>query len=109
MEVACSSRSFSALVSGKKEMKYLFFGGKGGVGKTSVAGAAAFYLAEKLGKKVLISSTNPVHSLTSLFGQDVWKKGIQQIRGTKNLYANEIDITGKKEKYKEEILEKYVQ
>src|SRR5881397_2881187 len=90
-------------------MKYLFFGGKGGVGKTSVAGAAAFYLAEKLGKKVLISSTNPVHSLTSLFGQDVWKKGIQQIRGTKNLYANEIDITGTIEKYKGEIREKLVQ
>src|SRR5438128_12225122 len=74
-----------------------------------MSGATAIYLAEKLGKKVLISSTNPVHSLTSLFGQDVWKKGIQQIRGTKNLYANEIDITGTIEKYKGEIREKLVQ
>jgi len=109
MQVARSLSCFDSVVTEKKEMKYLFFGGKGGVGKTSVAGAAAFYLAEKLGKKVLISSTNPVHSLTSLFGQDVWKKGIQQIRGTKNLYANEIDITGTIEKYKGEIREKLVQ
>lgn len=109
MQVAHSSRSFASFVTEKKEMKYLFFGGKGGVGKTSVAGAAAFYLAEKLGKKVLISSTNPVHSLTSLFGQDVWKKGIQQIEGTKNLYANEIDITATIGRYKGEIREKLVQ
>ncbi len=109
MQVAHSSSNFASFVNEKKEMKYLFFGGKGGVGKTSVAGAAAFYLAEKLGKKVLISSTNPVHSLTSLFGQDVWKKGIQQIHGTKNLYANEIDITGTIERYKGEIREKLVQ
>ena len=51
-------------------LKYLFFGGKGGVGKTVFAGAAALWLAEH-GKRTMLASTNPVHSLTSLLGQDV--------------------------------------
>ncbi len=109
MQVAQPSSSFASLIAEKKELKYLFFGGKGGVGKTAVSGAAAYYLSEKVGRKVLISSTNPVHSLTSLFGQDLWKKGIQQIRGTRNLYATEIDITGTIARYKEEIRERLVQ
>ena len=42
-------------------LKYIFFGGKGGVGKTVMAGTAALWLAEQ-GKKTLLASTNPVHS-----------------------------------------------
>lgn len=84
----------------------MFFGGKGGVGKTVVAAGAAYYLAEKLGRKTLISSTNPVHSLSSAFGQDIWGKGIQKIEGAKNLYAIEIDVTDTIKRYKEEIREK---
>jgi arsenite-transporting ATPase len=103
------SQTFADFVSARSSLKYLFFGGKGGVGKTAVAGAAGYYLSEKLGKKVLISSTNPVHSLTSLFGQDLWKKGIQQVRGTKNLYAVEIDVSSTIERYKKEIRERLVQ
>jgi len=103
------SPSFADFVSAKPSLKYLFFGGKGGVGKTAVAGATGYYLSERLGKKVLISSTNPVHSLTSLFGQDLWKKGVQQIKGTKNLYATEIDVTATIERYKKEIRERLVQ
>jgi arsenite/tail-anchored protein-transporting ATPase len=79
------------------------------VGKTAVAGATAYYLAERLDRRVLISSTNPVHSLSSLFGQDLWKKGIQLIEGTRNLYATEIDISGTIERYKQEIRERLVQ
>jgi len=93
----------------KPDLKYYFFGGKGGVGKTAVAGATAYYLSEGLGRKVLISSTNPVHSLSSLFGQDLWKKGIRPIQGTKNLSAVEIDISGTIERYKVEIKERLVQ
>jgi arsenite-transporting ATPase len=84
----------------------MFFGGKGGVGKTVVAAGAAYYLSEKLGRKTLISSTNPVHSLSSAFGQDIWGKGIQKIDGAKNLYAIEIDVTDTIKRYKEEIREK---
>ncbi|MEM3703379.1 MAG: ArsA family ATPase [Candidatus Bathyarchaeia archaeon] len=98
--------SFSDYIASKPNLKYLFFGGKGGVGKTVVAAGTAYYLAEKLGKKTLISSTNPVHSLSSAFGQDLWGKGIQKINDAKNLYAVEIDISKTIERYKDEIREK---
>lgn len=100
------SQTFGAFISSNPQLKYMFFGGKGGVGKTIVAAGAAYYLAEKLGRKTLISSTNPVHSLSSAFGQDIWGEGIQKIEGTKNLYAIEIDVTDTIKRYKEEIREK---
>lgn len=103
------SKDFASFVIEKKDLKYLFFGGKGGVGKTALAGASAYYLSEKLGKKVLVSSTNPVHSLSSLFGQDLWKKGIQRVTGTKNLYAVEIDVSATIERYKSDIRNRLVQ
>jgi len=100
------SLSFKEYINSKPNLKYLFFGGKGGVGKTVIAAGTAYYLAEKLGKKTLISSTNPVHSLSSAFGQDIWGKGIQKIKDTKNLYAIEIDISDTIKRYKEEIRNK---
>lgn len=103
------SKNFATFVGEKKDLKYLFFGGKGGVGKTAVAGATAYYLSEKMGKKVLVSSTNPVHSLSSLFGQDLWKKGVQQVNGTKQLYAVELDVSATIERYKVDIRERLVQ
>jgi arsenite-transporting ATPase len=100
------SQTFGEFVSSNPRLKYMFFGGKGGVGKTVVAAGAAYYLSEKLGRKTLISSTNPVHSLSSAFGQNIWGKGIQKIDGAKNLYAVEIDVTDTIKRYKEEIREK---
>lgn len=81
----------------------MFFGGKGGVGKTIVAAGVAYYLSDILGKKTLISSTNPVHSLSSAFGQDIWGRGIQKIEGSKNLYGLEIDISETVKRYKHQI------
>lgn len=46
--------------------KYLFFTGKGGVGKTSTACATAIYLADK-GKKVMLVSTDPASNLQDVF------------------------------------------
>lgn len=109
MQTNQQSKNFASFVSEKTNLKYFFFGGKGGVGKTAVAGASGYYLSEKLGKKVLVSSTNPVHSLSSLFGQDLWKKEIQQVNGTKNLYAVEIDVTATIERYKGDIKDRLVQ
>src|SRR2546427_9880241 len=103
METTKPGLLFPSFIAGKKDLKYLFFGGKGGVGKTAVAGATAYYLSESLGRKTLISSTNPVHSLSSLFGQDLWKRGTQKVEGTRNLYADEIDISSTIERYKGEI------
>src|SRR3989441_12264234 len=109
METTKPGLPFPSFIAGNKDLKSLFFGGKGGVGKTAVAGATAYYLSETLGKKTLISSTNPVHSLSSLFGQDLWKKGTQKVEGTRNLYADEIDISSTIERYKGEIKDRLVQ
>jgi arsenite-transporting ATPase len=84
--------------------KYIFFGGKGGVGKTVLAGAAALWLAEQ-GQRTLLASTNPVHSLTSMLGQDVFGRHIA-VEGVPNLYAYEIDTKDTIEKSKREIREK---
>ncbi len=48
--------------------KYLFFTGKGGVGKTSIACATAVGLADK-GKKILLISTDPASNLQDVFDQ----------------------------------------
>src|SRR5512140_1707990 len=85
-------------------LKYIFFGGKGGVGKTVMAGAAAIWAAMH-GKKTLLASTNPVHSLSSLLGQDVFGKETP-VEGVPNLTAYEIDTHDTIEKSKNEIREK---
>jgi len=85
-------------------LQYLFFGGKGGVGKTSVAGATALRLA-KQGRRTLLASTNPVHSLSGLLGQDV-SGGHTAISGVANLWAYEIDTRETIERSKKEIREK---
>jgi len=86
------------------QQKYLFFGGKGGVGKTVLAGAAAVGLAG-MGKKTLLASTNPVHSLSGLLDQDVFGKATP-VTGVANLTALEIDTHDTIERSKVEIREK---
>lgn len=88
-----------------KKNKYIFFGGKGGVGKTVLAGAAAIYLAS-LGKRTLLCSTNPVHSLSSCFGQDFTGKGETKVNGCENLFALEIETSSTVEKYRENTRDK---
>jgi len=85
-------------------MKYIFFGGKGGVGKTVMAGTAALWFARQ-GKKTLLASTNPVHSLTGLLDQNVFGK-VTPVEGVSNLFAYEIDTKDTIEKSKKEIREK---
>ncbi|MGD8622925.1 MAG: ArsA family ATPase [Anaerolineae bacterium] len=85
-------------------MKYVFFGGKGGVGKTVMAGAAALWFARQ-GKKTLLASTNPVHSLTSMLSQDVFGRHTP-VEGAPDLFAYEIDTRETIEKSKKEIREK---
>ncbi len=85
-------------------LKYFFFGGKGGVGKTVFAGAAAIGLARQ-GRRTLLVSTNPVHSLTSLFGQDMLGKHVA-VEGVPNLWGCEIDTRQSIERSKLEIREK---
>jgi arsenite/tail-anchored protein-transporting ATPase len=85
-------------------LKYIFFGGKGGVGKTVLAGTAAIWAAER-GKKTLLASTNPVHSLSSMLDQNVFGKHTP-VTGIPNLFAYEIDTKETIEKSKKEIKEK---
>jgi arsenite-transporting ATPase len=85
-------------------LRYVFFGGKGGVGKTTMAGVHAIQLARS-GKRVLLASTNPVHSLSGLLGQDVFGSATQ-VTGVENLWALEIDTREAIERSKTEIREK---
>jgi arsenite/tail-anchored protein-transporting ATPase len=86
------------------DLNYLFFGGKGGVGKTVMAGATALWYAGQ-GKKTLLASTNPIHSLTSLLGQNVYGAKTP-VDGVPNLWAYEIDTTETIERSKQEIRDK---
>jgi arsenite-transporting ATPase len=88
----------------KTGLRYVFFGGKGGVGKTVMAGVTAVHLARS-GKRVLLASTNPVHSLSGLLGQDVFGKATS-VNGIDNLWAFEIDTRDAIERSKREIREK---
>jgi arsenite-transporting ATPase len=97
-------KNTSQFLAEHPDIKYLFFGGKGGVGKTVMAGAAALWFAEQ-GKRTLLASTNPVHSLTSMLGQDVFGQHTL-VEGVPNYYAYEIDTKDTIEKSKKEIREK---
>ena len=97
-------KSTTQFLAEHPRMKYLFFGGKGGVGKTVLAGASALWYAQQ-GRRTLLASTNPVHSLSSMLGQDVFGRHAP-VSGVPNLYAYEIDTKDTIEKSKKEIREK---
>jgi arsenite-transporting ATPase len=88
----------------RPDLKFLFFGGKGGVGKTVMAGATALWLARQ-GRRTLLASTNPVHSLSSLLQMDVFGK-ITQLPGEAGAFAFEIDTKDTIDKSRREIQEK---
>ncbi|MCL4530491.1 MAG: arsenical pump-driving ATPase GET3 [Chloroflexi bacterium] len=96
--------SMKKYVGDHQRLKYLFFGGKGGVGKTALAGATAIWLA-KQGRRVMLASTNPVHSLSGLLGQNVFGKPTL-VDGVPNLWAYEIDTKDTIERSKQEIRDK---
>jgi arsenite/tail-anchored protein-transporting ATPase len=94
--------SMSGYCTAHPALKYLFFGGKGGVGKTALAGATALALAEK-GRRTLLASTNPVHSLSGLLEASVFGAPTAV---AENLWAYEIDTKETIERSKKEIREK---
>jgi arsenite-transporting ATPase len=96
--------SMQAYIKERPSLRYLFFGGKGGVGKTALAGATAIWLA-KQGKRVMLASTNPVHSLSGLLEQNVFGQPTA-VNGVPNLWAYEIDTKDTIERSKQEIREK---
>jgi len=93
----------SKLFSDQPDRRYIMFGGKGGLGKTTFSAAAAYYLA-KIGKKVLVFSVDPQASLSDIFKQDIFGKGAVEIMP--NLYAQEIDADHRIRDYQQEIRKK---
>lgn len=98
------STSMKDYLTEKPSLKFLFFGGKGGVGKTVMAGATALWLGRQ-GKKTLLASTNPVHSLSGLLGMNVYGQ-ITRLPGEDKSFAYEIDTRETIEKSRREIKDK---
>ncbi|MHA1156735.1 MAG: ArsA family ATPase, partial [Candidatus Heimdallarchaeota archaeon] len=85
----------------KKDLTYLFLGGKGGVGKTIAASAISIKLAKHF-DKVLIVSTDPAHSLSDCFDQDLTggeAVKIDNVAG--NLFGMELDAEKGMENFKQ--------
>jgi arsenite-transporting ATPase len=85
------------------ERRYVMFGGKGGLGKTTFSAATAFWLAGQ-GNKVLVFSVDPQASLSDIFQQDIFGKGAVKI--IDNLWAQEIDADQHIQEYQDEIRQK---
>ncbi len=85
------------------ERRYIMFGGKGGLGKTTFSAATAYWLAQQ-GYKVLVFSVDPQASLSDIFQQDIFGKGAVEI--IPGLFAQEIDADRRIREYQEEIRQK---
>jgi len=85
------------------DRRYIMYGGKGGLGKTSFSAATAYYLAKK-GKKVLVFSVDPQASLSDIFEKDIFGKGNIEIMP--NLFACEVDADRRVQDYQQEIRQK---
>jgi len=93
----------------EKNLQFILFGGKGGVGKTTMAAASAIKFARKYPKKkILIFTTDPAPSLADSFDQKLANEPAQ-IKGFDNLWALEIDASKEikkfREKYGEDVLD----
>ena len=85
--------------------KYLFFTGKGGVGKTSTACASAISLAD-MGNEVLLISTDPASNLQDVFDADLDNKGVR-IEGVDGLTVINLDPIEAANEYKESVVGPY--
>jgi len=83
--------------------RYIEFGGKGGLGKTTFSAATAYWLAQQ-GYKVLVFSVDPQASLSDIFERDIFGQGAVEI--APNLFAQEIDADQRIREYQDEIRQK---
>ncbi len=82
------------------DRRYIEFGGKGGLGKTTFSAATAYWLVQQ-GHKVLVFSVDPQASLSDIFERDIFGKGPVEI--IPNLFAQEIDADRRIKEYQDEI------
>lgn len=87
----------------RPERRYIMFGGKGGLGKTTLSATCAYWLARQ-GKRVLLFSVDPQASLSDIFQKDIFGKGAVPI--IDNLWAQEIDADKRIQDYQNEIRQK---
>lgn len=85
--------------------KYLFYTGKGGVGKTSIACATAVTLADN-GKKVLLISTDPASNLQDVFNTELTNKGVP-ISEVPGLVVANLDPIQAAAEYRESVIAPY--
>lgn len=88
-----------------KLTKYLFFTGKGGVGKTSTACAVALNLADE-GNKIMLVSTDPASNLQDVFGVELNNKGVQ-IKDVPNLVVANFEPEAAAAEYRESVIAPY--
>ena len=81
------------------DRRVVFFGGKGGVGKTTCSAAFALAASER-GRRVLLVSTDPAHSTADIFEQPI---GAEPRRLTSTLSAMEIDADQESARYIEQV------
>jgi arsenite-transporting ATPase len=102
-----SSRSASSHTATFPQTRYIFFGGKGGVGKTTAAASTALYLldhASKAAERILLFSTDPAHSLSDSLNVKLGDhlKEVARNRAGAQLFAYEMDARAALEKFKTE-------
>lgn len=85
--------------------KYLFFTGKGGVGKTSTACAIAVNLADR-GKKIMLVSTDPASNLQDVFNTELNNKGVQ-IKEVPSLIVANFEPEAAASEYRESVIAPY--
>ena len=88
-----------------KLTKYLFYTGKGGVGKTSTACATAVNLSDR-GKKVLLISTDPASNLQDVFSTELTNKGVP-IKEVPNLVVANLDPIQAAAEHRESVIAPY--
>lgn len=98
-ETAASAAPLQTLVADAARRRFIFFGGKGGVGKTSSAAAVAVRCADE-GLATLVISTDPAHSLGDALRLDLSHGRVERVDPDLELYAIESDTAEAVEQFR---------
>jgi arsenite-transporting ATPase len=100
MTIASEGTGLARAFLDHPERRYIMFGGKGGLGKTTFSAATAYWLAQQ-GHRVLVFSVDPQASLSDIFQRDIFGRGPVEVAN--NLWAQEIDADRHIHAYQDEI------